>query len=116
MQLGMKAGVKVFGQKVVDAVFKEVKMFYDRKVVKPILPDKITPKVRRYALGYLMFLKEKWNGDIKGRGCDDGLLQRLYKSKEETALPTVNIIYPMTRGQLCIKYLDTIVTTQPVPV
>ena len=36
-----------------------------------------------------MFLKEKWNGDIKGRGCADGRPQRLYKSKEETASPTI---------------------------
>ena len=49
-QLGTKAGVKAFGQKGVNAVFKEIKQFYDRKVVKPIHPDKIAPKVRRYAL------------------------------------------------------------------
>ena len=28
----------------------------------------------------------------------------------------INRIYPMTMSQLCIKYFDTIVTTQPVPV
>ena len=88
-QMGMKAGVKAFGQKGVDAVFKEIKQFYDRKVIAPIHPDNITPKVRRYALGYLMFLKQKWNGDIKGRGCADGRPQKLYMAKEDTTSPTV---------------------------
>jgi transcription elongation factor Elf1 len=36
-----------------------------------------------------MFLKEKRCGTIKGRGCADGRKQRLYKTKEETSLPTV---------------------------
>ena len=44
--------------------------------------------MKNKALGYLIFLKEKRNGDIKGRGCADGRPQRLFKSKEETSSPT----------------------------
>lgn len=46
---------------------------------------------KRKALGYLMFLKEKRCGKIKGRGCAGGRKQRLYKAKEETSSPTVRI-------------------------
>ena len=88
-QLGMNAGIRAYGQRGVDAVFKEIKQFYDRKVVALIEPNKITTKVRRYALGYLMFLKLKWNGDVKGRGCSDGRPQRVYKTKQETSSPMV---------------------------
>ena len=43
------------------------------------------------ALQYLMSLKEKCSGKIKGRGCADGRKQRLYKGKDETSSPTVFI-------------------------
>jgi hypothetical protein len=36
-----------------------------------------------------MYLKEKWNGTIKARGCTDGHPQRLYKLKSETSSPMV---------------------------
>ena len=42
-------------------------------------------------LQYLMFLKEKRSGKIKGCGCGDGRKQRLYKGKDQTSSPTVFI-------------------------
>ena len=36
-----------------------------------------------------MFLKETWNGDIKGRRCAHGRPQRINKSKAGTTSPTV---------------------------
>ena len=90
-QLGMKAGIKTWGQEGVDAIIKEMKQFHDREVVKPLLPSEISPTVKATALGYLMFLKKKRNGIIKGRGCADGRPQRLYKSKDETSSPTACI-------------------------
>jgi len=38
-----------------------------------------------------MFLKKKRCGRIKGRGCADGRKQRVYKTKEETSAPTVEV-------------------------
>mmetsp|Transcript_25421 Transcript_25421/g.38550 ORF Transcript_25421/g.38550 Transcript_25421/m.38550 type:complete len:168 (+) Transcript_25421:1986-2489(+) len=46
---------------------------------------------RRAALRYLMFLKQKRCGQVKGRGCADGSKQRIYKTKEETSSPTIHI-------------------------
>ena len=53
--------------------------------------SELTSAQRRSALQYLMFLKEKRCGKIKGRGCADGRPQRLYKTKEETSSPTIFI-------------------------
>ena len=36
-----------------------------------------------------MFLKEKWSGVIKGRGCTDGRPQCLYTGKAESASNTI---------------------------
>jgi len=38
-----------------------------------------------------MFLKEKYAGKMKARGCADGQNQRLYMQKEDTTSPTVSI-------------------------
>ena len=53
--------------------------------------DQLTTEQKKAALRYLMFLKEKRCGRIKGRGCADGRKQRLYKTKEETSSPTVSL-------------------------
>ena len=58
----MKRGIKIWGEKGVDAIIKETKQFHDRNVVNPLKPEDITPDIREKALGYLMFLKQKRNG------------------------------------------------------
>ena len=42
------------------------------------------------ALSSLLFLKEKRTGDIKGRACINGVLQRTHIPNEDAALPTVS--------------------------
>jgi hypothetical protein len=49
----------------------------------------LTPEQKREALAYLMFLKRKRCGKIKGRGCADGRKQRAYTAREDAASPTV---------------------------
>ena len=44
---------------------------------------------KKNALGYLMFLKQKRTGQIKGRGCADGRKQRLNTPKDAASSPTV---------------------------
>ena len=39
----------------------------------------------------MMYLKEKRDDTIKGRGCTDGRLQRMYMSKMETSSPTASL-------------------------
>ncbi|MEL7196301.1 MAG: reverse transcriptase domain-containing protein [Bacteroidota bacterium] len=89
-QMFMEKGLKVLGERGVEAVLKEMRQLHDRKVMIPMMGDSITDEQKKKALNYLMFLKEKRCGTVKGRGCADGRPQRLYKSKEETASPTVS--------------------------
>ena len=87
--VGMNRGVNIFGKTGVNAIFREMKQFNDRNIVKQLKKHQITWEVRDKALGYLIFLKEKRTCKIKARGCADGCPQRLYKSKIETSSPTV---------------------------
>ena len=73
-----------------DAIMKEMRQLHDRKVMFPVHPSRMTREDKKAALNYLMFLKEKRSGEVKGRGCADGRKQRLYKTKEETTSPTVS--------------------------
>ena len=62
--------------------------FHDREVVRSLSSGEISYEVRKKVLDYLIFLKKKRNGKIKGRRCADGRPQRVYKSNEETCSPT----------------------------
>jgi Reverse transcriptase (RNA-dependent DNA polymerase) len=88
-QHGMRKGLQIFGKAGEDAVTKELTQLHERKVIKPI--SNLNCQERKDALKYLMFLKEKKNGIIKGRGCADGRKQRLHTTKEEASSPTVAI-------------------------
>ncbi|KAI2500335.1 Reverse transcriptase (RNA-dependent DNA polymerase) [Fragilaria crotonensis] len=88
-QHSVKKGLRLFGDKGVDAVMKELDQLHVRKVLKPT--KNLNCKERRDALQYLMFLKEKRNGIIKARGCADGRKQRAFTTKEEASSPTVSI-------------------------
>jgi hypothetical protein len=68
-----------------------MKQLHDRGVIQPKLANMLTREEKRDSLWYLMFLKKKRCGRIKGRGCADGRKQRVYKTKEETSAPTVSI-------------------------
>ena len=88
-QMGMKQGVRLFGDAGVAAVKKEVLQLHDREVMRAIMKSSLTKQQIRQALGYLMFLKRKRTGKIKGRGCADGRKQREYINKEDASSPTV---------------------------
>jgi len=90
-QMSAKRGLKVFGDKGVEALLKELKQLLDRKVMHGVDGRRLTRAEKNAALQYLMFLKEKRCGKIKGRGCADGRKQRVYKTKEETSSPTVTL-------------------------
>ena len=89
-QMSMKQGLRMFGEDGYAAVRKEMQQLHDRKVMQPINRKDLTLAKKREALGYLMFLKKKRNGTVKGRGCADGRKQRAYISKEESTSPTIS--------------------------
>ena len=88
-QMSMKKGIKLFGDKGVAAVKKEIQQLHDRGVLRAVHKSDLTWDQIKEALGYLMFLKRKRCGKIKGRGCADGRKQRAYINKEQSASPTV---------------------------
>ena len=89
-QMSMKRGLKVFGEPGYAAVKKEMQQLHDRKVMQPVDRKDLSPSQKKEAFGYLMFLKKKRCGAIKGRGCADGRKQRAYITKEESTSPTVS--------------------------
>ena len=75
-KMGVKKGLKLFGQAGVKAVKKELQQLNDREVMKPKHAHELTPAQKRASLQYLMLLKKKGYVTIKGRGCADGRKQR----------------------------------------
>jgi hypothetical protein len=88
-QMSMKKGLKMFGEGGVVAVRGEMQQLHDRKVMEPRHTRDLTPEELREALGYLMFLKRKRCGKIKGHGCADGCKQRPHIDRANAASPTV---------------------------
>ena len=88
-QYTLKKGLQVFGPPGVEAVYKELKQLHERKVGEPRDASTLSTAQKKNALGYLMFLKQKRTGQIKGRGCADGRKQRLHTPKDDASSPTV---------------------------
>ena len=58
-------------------------------VLQPVDGNQLSDAEKRASLQYLMFLKEKHSGLIKGRGCVDGQKQRLYMDRQQISAPTI---------------------------
>ena len=89
-QMSLKAGLRTFGNDGVKAVEKEMRQLHNRGVMLPVQRESLTLEQRKEALAYLVFLKRKRCGKVKGRGCADGRKQRAYIAKEEATAPTVS--------------------------
>jgi hypothetical protein len=83
-------GLKVFGKRSAKAVVSKLRQLHQLTTVSPEHHYDLTPEWKAKALKYLMFLKEKHSGTVKGRGCADGRPQRDYLTKEDTSAPTVS--------------------------
>ena len=88
-QHNIHQGLKLFGKAGEDAITTELKQLHLRQVLEPMHCHVLTDREKSDALPYLMFLKKKHTGQIKGRGCADGRRQRIYMQKEDTSSPTV---------------------------
>ena len=67
-----------------------MQQLHDRKVMQPVSQKDLSPEQKKEALGYLIFLKKKRCGTIKGQGCADGRNQRAYITKEQSTSPTIS--------------------------
>ena len=89
-QYCMQKGLKVFSDRGLAAIQKEMQQFHNLDVITPLNVKNMTKQQKSRALSYLMFLKEKRDGNIKGQSCADGRKQRLWMQKEQTSSPTVS--------------------------
>ena len=89
-QLSLNAGLKKFGIRGEKAVTKELRQLHDMITFFPVDVNTLTEEQRLKAIASLMFLKEKRDGEIKGRTCADGRKQREEFSKEDATSPTVS--------------------------
>ena len=79
----------MFGKRAVAALFREYKQFHDMDVFDRVKIDDMSPDRKNKALNAINLIKEKRNGDIKGRTCANGKQQIRYIQKNETSSPTV---------------------------
>jgi hypothetical protein len=84
----MHKGLRIFGDKEIEAVRQEMQQFDDLDVGEPLDPNDLSTEQKERVLKYLMYLKEKRDGKIKERGCADGRPQRLWTDKHESSSPT----------------------------
>ena len=68
-QMGWRKGLKVLGERGEEAIQKELQQIHDMEGFEPKHWHELTHDERDKALRYLMYLKEKRDGKIKGRGC-----------------------------------------------
>ena len=71
-QYHVSKGLKVFGDEGAQVVLKERRQLHDRMVIELVDSNDLSAAENKAALQYLMFLKKKRCGKIKGRGCADG--------------------------------------------
>ena len=90
-QMSAKRGLKQFGKRGADAIMDELRQLVYQNVMRGVNRSDMSREEIKCALQYLMFLKEKRLGKIKGCRCADGRKQRLYKGKDQTSSPTVFI-------------------------
>ena len=88
-QYNMKKGLKGFGGKGEEAIKREMQQLHNMDTIEPVTHPARNNK--RNSLTYLMYLKKKRCGKIKGRGCPDGRKKRENNKEEEVSPPTVVI-------------------------
>jgi hypothetical protein len=88
-QMGMKPGIKRYGDKAIEAVKTECVQLDTRGVFKPVDIKTLTPLQRKRALRAITLVKEKRSGKIKGRTVVDGRGQRVYIDPDDARSPTV---------------------------
>ena len=90
-QMGVKPGVKLYGERAVQAVITECTQLDDKGAYKPRHKNSLTLVQLERTLRAITLVKEKRSGKIKGRTVADGRGQRSYINREDATSPTVSI-------------------------
>lgn len=113
-QYEVEKGLQIFKEKGTEAVLKELRQLHDMNIVSPKYIHKLDEEATRSALPYLVFLKRKRCGKIKGRGCADGRAQREFISKDEASSPTISL-YAIILSSLIDVIENQYVVTTNIP-
>jgi Reverse transcriptase (RNA-dependent DNA polymerase) len=87
-QMSAQKGIKKHGQAAYDALQKEFEQFKVMQVLEPLDAFKLTEEQKSESLRALSVIKEKRDGQLKGRTVADGSAQCGKFSKAETGSPT----------------------------
>jgi len=90
-QMSAKKGIKMFGNRAIEAMTKEYKQLDDLQVFTPRWEKSLSLEEKKKALHTIDLIKEKRSGLIKGRTVVDGRAQRDTYSKEDTSSPALSI-------------------------
>ena len=96
-QMNANAGFKKYGPRAIAAMIKEYTQLNEgavpgKPVVAPVDASSLTNLEKSQALQAVNLIKEKYNGDLKGKTCADGSKQRKYlKQDESMASPTAGL-------------------------
>ena len=88
--MSAKAGIRKHGQAAINALMKEFAQLHNQDTFDPVHAHKLTKAQKDAALRAVNLIKEKRNGDIKGRTCADGRKQRPLYTKGEMSSPTLS--------------------------
>ena len=88
-QLSLKRGLREWKDKAWDAAYSEMKQLHLRDTFRPKHYKNLTDTEKTSILESHLFLKQKRNGDIKGRTVAGGNKQREFIPKEDASSPTV---------------------------
>ena len=119
-QMTAKRGFKEYGAKAVAAMVKEFTQLNEgavpgKPVVVPTDSNSLTSTEKKKALRAVNLIKEKWNGDIKGRSCVDGSKQRRYLKQDESMSSPTASLESLLVTLLVDAYEDRDVATYDVP-
>ena len=88
-QMSFKQGLLKYGKDAEAALMKEFAQLEDLHVYESVNARLLTHEQRKRALRAINLIKEKRNGQIKGRTVADGSVQRSLYDKSDTASPTI---------------------------
>ena len=88
-QYSLGKGLKIYGEKGVQAMKKELTQLHDPDTFEPLDADSLTDHDKKNAIASLMFLMEKRDGFIKARACANDRKQHESTDKLDAASFTV---------------------------
>ena len=75
-QMSAKKGIKIFGERALNAIITEYEQLENLSVFTPLNPNYMNKEDRKNALYAIDLIKEKRTGKLKGRTVADGRKQQ----------------------------------------